>query len=214
MRTNFILILIIGTLLFIACPNPGSFAEPFVIEDFNSMTNNEAPSGDWLVYTHSNASNQQTIKGVIINNNQTDEALYLSGESLGGTFGQSILGYSFAQIAFDAPAPGKVFFDFIHTGWNSSSQVAPNFKIEFWIDADAGSQNTNYEFMDPNYADPPFGAADWIHQDDSQPLYQTCEYNIPTAGTYRLTWRVVKDNMFGTTEEDVVYIDNIKYEPK
>ena len=179
-------------------PPPSS---PILIDDFTSYSFDQPPGSGWQSGMDSSCSGG---KGVIVERRvKADNYLTLMDNIFGPIdyYGDGCDGYTYAQIEFEAPFAGSIRFDFYHRGYINPPD--PSFTLEFWIDI-------NLAFIDPINTQYPS-----VWTNDSVAITvpfttSTPPIEIPTAGTYRLTWRAQKTIV--DAEEDVILIDNIRFE--
>ncbi len=170
--------------------------KPELIDDFESHSSGQAPPAPWVVGVNSTYSG--TPNGPVVYYDTYDYIKYLRllRDQLGapGSYGEVETGYTYAQYSYTAADAGYIAFDYVQNDLKNGEL------LEFWLDLDIAD------------IDIPTSPADWSMQTPLVEDIITVKVPIPSAGTYRLTWKASK-SVGGENDEDVVGIDNLRFLP-
>lgn len=142
------------------------------------------------------------------------KALIIMQEAIGGgvdendpgIYGYGFTGYTYAQEEVTVSEPGDIVFDFQSCGWTGEDGMTkdlPQGQFDFWLDLDLADIETA---SDPDWSRPD----EMVYAGYNE--FNTVVIPITEAGTYRLTWKAVKDT--ANTYEDRAVIDNVWFYPE
>jgi hypothetical protein len=204
-----ITILVLGIALAITFCKPDT---PSIktISDFDDVLAGSVPEG-WLAGVETSYTGGDE-DGPLVKNDAhgSDNRIFLIMQAaLGGDtgdpndlFGYSFTGYTYVQYEFTTNHAGALEFTYQSCGWHGADGMTsgvPQGTFEFWLDLDIADIETA--------ANP-----DWTAPD--QDLYdgETASIEISEPGTYRLTWKAVKDDV--DTFEDRAALDMVRFIPE
>jgi hypothetical protein len=208
-RLILIAFLVLGVSLAITfCkPSPPSIK---IISDFDDDLPGTVPEG-WLTGVETTYTGDDE-DGPLVKNDAhgSDSRIFLIMQSaLGGDtgdsndlYGYSFTGYTYAQYEFTTNHAGTLEFIYQSCGWygaDGETTGVTQGTFEFWLDLDIADIETA---SSPNWTAP------------DQDLYdgETASIEISEPGTYRLTWKAVKDDI--DTFEDRAALDMVRFIPE